>query len=78
MSRTMVHKYSGKHLWLNRRKQSNDFSAPRILSHVAGCESETHIRRQAILHDCLPSLVGDRDKGIEMVYSEEKILYWHN
>ncbi len=59
MSRTMVHIYSGKHLWLNRRKQSNDFSAPRILRHVVpGCASETHIKRQATLHDCL----GDGDK----------------
>ncbi len=34
-------------------------------------------KRQANLHDCLPSLPGDGDKWIEIVYGEEKnILYW--
>ncbi len=37
---------------------------------------ETHTKRQATQHDCLPSLQGDWDKGIEIVYGEEKhILY---
>jgi hypothetical protein len=36
---------------------------------------ETHTKRQATQHDCLPSLP-DGDKGIEKVYGEEKqILY---
>ncbi len=38
---------------------------------------ETQTKRQVTLHDCLPSLLGDGDKWIEIVYSEEKyILYW--
>jgi hypothetical protein len=29
-------------------------------------------------HGCLPSLLGDGDKGSEIVYGEEKhILFWH-
>ncbi len=37
---------------------------------------EKHTKRQATHHGCLPSLLGDGDKGIEMVYGEEKnILY---
>jgi hypothetical protein len=37
--------------------------------------SETH--RQATRHDCLPSLLGDGDKGIEIVYGEGKNkFYW--
>jgi hypothetical protein len=34
--------------------------------------TETHTKRQATQHDCLPSLLGDEDKGIEIVYGEEK------
>jgi hypothetical protein len=42
-----------------------------------GLGSETHNNRQVAQHGCLPSLLGDGDKGIEMVYGEEKnILYW--
>jgi hypothetical protein len=38
---------------------------------------ETHKKRQATQHGCLPSLLCDGDKGIEIVYSEEKnSLYW--
>jgi hypothetical protein len=38
---------------------------------------QTHIKRQATLQDCLPSLVGDGDKWIEIVHGEEKnIFYW--
>jgi hypothetical protein len=38
---------------------------------------ETHIKRQATQHGCLPSLLGDGDKGMEKVSGEEKsILYW--
>jgi hypothetical protein len=34
--------------------------------------------RQATQHDCLPSLLGNGDKLIEIVYGEENIsiLYW--
>jgi hypothetical protein len=33
--------------------------------------------RQSTQHGCLPSLLGDGDKGTEIVYGEEKnILYW--
>jgi hypothetical protein len=39
--------------------------------------TETHLKRQVTLHDCLPSLLGDMAKRIEIVYGEEKnILYW--
>jgi hypothetical protein len=38
---------------------------------------ETHTKKQATQHGCLPSLLGDRDKEGEIVYVEEKnILYW--
>jgi hypothetical protein len=38
---------------------------------------DTHYKRQATHHGCLPSLLGGGDKGIEIVYGEEKnILYW--
>jgi hypothetical protein len=37
---------------------------------------ETYIKRQVTLHDCLPSWLGDEDKLIEKVYSEEKNI-WH-
>jgi hypothetical protein len=35
---------------------------------------ETHTKRQAIQHGCLPNLLGDEDKGSEIVYREEKIF----
>ncbi len=34
---------------------------------------ETHIQRQAALHDCLPWLLGGGVTKIEIVYGEEKI-----
>jgi hypothetical protein len=37
---------------------------------------ETHAKRQATQHGCLPSLLGDGDKEIEVVYGEEKIPLW--
>jgi hypothetical protein len=33
---------------------------------------ETHINRQATQYGCLPSLLGDRDQGMEIVYGGEK------
>jgi hypothetical protein len=35
---------------------------------------ETHNKRQATQRGYLPSLLGDRDKGIELVYGEEKLF----
>ncbi len=35
---------------------------------------ETHTKRQATQHDCLPVLLGDEGKGTETVYGEEKIF----
>ncbi len=32
---------------------------------------ETHTKRQATQHGCLPSLLGDGNKGIEIEYGEE-------
>ncbi len=38
---------------------------------------ETQTKIQATQHGCRPSLLADEDKGIEIVYGEEKnILYW--
>ncbi len=37
-------------------------------------QAETHTKRQATQHGCLPSLLGDGDKGIKIVYGEEKIF----
>ncbi len=38
--------------------------------------SQTHTKRQATQHGCLPSLLGNGDRGIEIVCDEEKnILY---
>ncbi len=45
----------------------------------SGAAPETHTKRQATQHDCLPSLQGEGDKGFEkeIVYGEEKtILFW--
>jgi hypothetical protein len=36
--------------------------------------TETHIKRKATQQGCLPSLLGDGVKGIEIVYGEEKIF----
>jgi hypothetical protein len=38
-------------------------------------EPETHTKRQATQHDCLPSLLGDGDRGIEEVYGEDKQIF---
>ncbi len=35
-------------------------------------QPETHTKRQATQHGCLPSMLGDEDKRIEIVYGEEK------
>jgi hypothetical protein len=35
---------------------------------------ETHTKRQATQHGCLPGLLGEGDKGFEIVYGEEKML----
>jgi hypothetical protein len=37
-------------------------------------EPETYTNRQASHHGCLPSLLSDGEKGIEIVYGEEKIF----
>jgi hypothetical protein len=40
-------------------------------------QPERHVKRQVTQHGSLPSLLGYGDKGIEIVYGEEKnILYW--
>ncbi len=57
-------------------KVEKDRLAKRRWSRPWGIGPETHTKRQATLHGCLPSLLGDGDKGIETVYGEEKnILY---
>ncbi len=43
----------------------------------AGHWPEAHTKSQATQNVCLPSLLGDGNREIEIVYSEEKnILYW--
>ncbi len=37
-----------------------------------GVEPETLVKRQATLHNCFPSFLGDGSKWIEVVYGEEK------
>jgi hypothetical protein len=47
-----------------------------ILKYFWRSAPETLTNRQSTQHGCLPSLLGDRDEGIEIVYGEEKqILY---
>jgi hypothetical protein len=36
-----------------------------------GCTRDIFTKRQATLPDCLPNLLGDWDKDIEIVYCEE-------
>ncbi len=63
-------------------KSSNTFlgmrTIPLFFKHYpflsTSCLSETHAKRQATRHDCLPSLLGDRDNGIEIVYVMKKIF----
>ncbi len=35
---------------------------------------ETHTMRQTTQHSCLPGILGNGDKGIEIVYGEEEIF----
>ncbi len=57
--------HSTEELWL-RLQSFQDCSA-----------AETHIQRQAALHNCLPRLLGDGANKFKKVYGEEKnILYW--
>ncbi len=49
---------------------------PRLYHALRWCDQrETHIKRQAPRQDCLPSLLGDGDKLIEIVYGEEKNFF---
>jgi hypothetical protein len=41
-------------------------------------QPENHTKRQAIQHGSLPSLLGDGDKGIEIVYGEGKYFVLAN
>jgi hypothetical protein len=44
---------------------------------LASVTRDTHTKRQATQQGGLPCLLGDGDKGMEIVYGEEKnILYW--
>jgi hypothetical protein len=36
---------------------------------------ETHTKRQATKHRCLPSLLGDGNKGIEIVHAVKKKIF---
>ncbi len=38
-------------------------------------QRHTHTKRQATQHGWLPSLLGDGDKSIEIVYDRKKIFY---
>jgi hypothetical protein len=35
---------------------------------------DMYTKRPATQHGCLPDLLGDGDKGIEIVYVEEKLI----
>ncbi len=40
-------------------------------------DTETHVKRQATRHDCLPSLLVDGYERSEIVYDEKKnMFYW--
>jgi hypothetical protein len=39
-------------------------------------KAETHTKRQETEHGCLPSLLGDREKGIEIVYGGGKNIFF--
>jgi hypothetical protein len=41
---------------------------------VKQAQTETHTKRQATQQDCLPSLLGNGEKRIEIVYGKEKIF----
>ncbi len=41
----------------------------------AEVSQETHTKRQATQHGCLPSLLGDGDKVIEILCGEEKKIF---
>jgi hypothetical protein len=47
---------------------SLSFHPPPLFSYAA--PPETHIKRQATWHDCLPSVLGNGDKWSEIVYGE--------
>ncbi len=47
----------------------------RLLNFGAEPVVMTRDTRQATLHDCLPRLLGNRDKRIETVYGDEKIFF---
>jgi hypothetical protein len=55
------------------RQKSIAASSYKKTSYITLNCPETRNKRQANLHDCLPSLLGDGDKCIEIVYGEEKI-----
>ncbi len=55
----------------SRDQKKNGYSSGEVV------RPETHIKRQATRQDCLPSLLGNGDKWIDIVYGEEKnLLYW--
>jgi hypothetical protein len=43
---------------------------------AANVSTETHAKVQATQHGCLPCLLGDWDKVIEIVYGEEKHIFY--
>ncbi len=51
----------------------NDARVRKNLNYV---QPETHTKRQAAQHGCLSSLLGDGDKGIEIVYGGAEKKYF--
>jgi hypothetical protein len=52
-----------------------DSGSSSFAGHLANCtvsSTQRHNKRQVTQHGCLPSLLGDGDKGIEILYGEEK------
>jgi hypothetical protein len=56
---------------------NSDEGALSVIFFQSSFDPETHTKRQATQHGCLPSLLGDGNKRIETVYGEEKnTSYW--
>jgi hypothetical protein len=62
---------------MTERAFPHTFNTSATLVPIQPSLTQTHTKRQADQHDCLSSLLGDEEKGVEIVYGEGKnILYW--
>jgi len=65
---TEKYKVCGHSGCVSWREQYSDEEALSVIFIQSSFYPETHTKRPATQHGCLPSLLGDRDKGIEIVY----------